>query len=305
VAGKTEDARQAATEMTAQLNNAYECLSNPSRRAAYDTSNRADTASASRASTVLLVVSPRTLRCEVTPGDTVHLTLGVEADHPPGGDGLQIRTDRSMAAALTVTTLTACRASLEVRIDTSKLEAHRIYHIPIVVTWGRLTGTATLTVRTTELRKPGFTPPPRREQPTSPSRGNRTRRSDHRARDLATISLGGIALPLLALIWASGFLPVPTPANPSLFAALSAGVVAATTWFLTSSRLMRQPERLTRVGVIWGQLMRWSGWALLAGCAVVLGIPAVTLALIAVIAAPILGFVVTAIVISLFDTQDR
>jgi curved DNA-binding protein CbpA len=136
VAGKTEDARQAATEMTAQLNNAYECLSNPSRRAAYDTSNRADTASASRASTVLLVVSPRTLRCEVTPGDTVHLTLGVEADHPPGGDGLQIRTDRSMAAALTVTTLTACKASLEVRIDTSKLEAHRIYHIPIVVTWG-------------------------------------------------------------------------------------------------------------------------------------------------------------------------
>lgn len=306
VAGRTEDARQAATEMTARLNEAYECLRDLDRRAAYDTSRRADTVSAGRPSTGLLVVSPRTLRCDVTPGDIVHVTLNVRADHPPGGDGLQGGTsDRSVAASFTVTNLTAKSAKLEVRMDTSMLDVHRIVQIPIVVTWGKLTGTATVVVRTTELGQADSNPPSREKQSTSPSRGHRRRRPGRRVRDLATISLGGIALPLFALTWASGLLAVPAPANPPLVAAFSAAVVAATAWLLTSSRLMRRPDRLTRVGVIWGHLMRWSGWALVGSCAVVLGIPAVALILMAVFFAPILGLVVTAIIVSLFDSRVR
>lgn len=305
VTNKTGYVPQAATAMTAQLNVAYECLSDPDQRSAYDTSSRAGTASTRPTTTPLLVVSPRTMRCDVTPGDTVRLTLDVRADSPPGGNDLRVRTSDQLAAAtFTATALTAKTARVTVQADTSKLGAHRIFHIPITVTWGTLTGTATLMVHPNELRKADSTPPYRRG-PTSSSRRHRTRSSNHRMRDITTISLGGIALPLLLLAWTSGQLPVQTPANPRLVAAVGAGVIAATTWLLTSSRLLRQPDRLARVGVIWGHLMRWSGWILVSGCAVLLGIPAALLTLMAVIATPFLGLVIIAFISSRFDSQSR
>lgn len=195
VADRSRSVRREATEMTTQLNMAYECLSDPGRRAAYDNTSRAGTASATWPSTV-----------------------------------------------------------------------------------------------------------------RDPSSGSHRRRCPgHRIRDLATISLAGIVLPTLVLAWASGGFPGPAPANPLLIATICTGVVAATSWFLTSSRLLRQPDRLTRIGVVWGHLMRWSGSMLVGSCAVVLGIPALAgvLSLMAVIAAPFLGLAVIAVISALFDSQDR
>jgi hypothetical protein len=207
VADEGEEVRQAATEMTTLLNEAYLCLSDPDRRASYDTGNRVDTTSVGRPST-----------------------------------------------------------------------GHR---------------------------DADFTPP-HRPDPTSSLRGLWTRRPERRVRDLTTISLGGIVLPLLVLAWTLSQFPAPTPANPALVASACAGVVAATTWVLTSSRLMRQPDRLARIGVTWAHLMRWSGWILVGSCAVVLGIPAVAglLTVIAVIASPILGLVLIALISARFDSKD-
>ena len=293
VADESEDVRQAATEMTAQLNEAYQCLSDPHRRAAYDTDSRAQTPAAGRPSTGPLVVSPPTLRCEVTPGDTVRLTLNLRADSPPGGEGFQVRAAEPLVVVgFTVTSHTARRATLKVRMDTSKLAAHRIYDAPFLVTWGKLTGAATLKISTAELQNPDFT------------RGHWARPPRHRVRDVVTIVLGGIVLPLLVLAWALGLFPAPMPANPPLVAFICAGVVAATTWFLISSRLLRQPDRLARIGVTWGHLMRLSGWILVGSCAVVMGIPAVAggLTLIAVLASPILGLAFIALIGVLFDS---
>jgi len=188
VAGETEDLRRAATEMTARLNEAYGCLSEPARRTAYDTTRRTSTS---------------------------------------------------------------------------------------------------------------------RRKTTSSSRPHRARRSDHRVRDITSVSLGGIVLPLFVLARASGLLAGPTPANPPLIAALCAGVIVATIWLLTSSRVLRQPDRLARIGVVWSHLMRWSGWILIGGCAVFLGIPAIVLVLMAVFAAPFFGLVVVALISGRSDSRHR
>lgn len=141
---------------------------------------------------------------------------------------------------------------------------------------------------------------------TSPSRRRSSRqRSGLRARDTTTISLGGIVLPLIGLAWASGLLAVSAPTNPPLVAALCAGTIAATIWLLTSSRLLRRPERLTPIGVVWSRLMRWSGWILVGGCAVFLGIPAVFLILMAVVAFPFSGLIVVALISGRSDSRDR
>jgi len=208
VADEGEDVRRAATEMTTLLNEAYVCLSDPDRRASYDSRNRVGTASAERPST-----------------------------------------------------------------------GHR---------------------------EADFTPP-RRPDPTSSPRGNWTRAPERRVRDLTTISLGGIVLPLLVLAWTLTDLPVPTPASPALVAFTCAGIVSAATWVLTSSRLMRRPDRLARIGVIWAHVMRWLGWILIGTSAVGLGIPAVAgaLTVIAVIASPILGLVFIALISARFDSNRR
>lgn len=190
VADETEDVRRAATEMSARLNEAYKCLSDPDRRSAYDTRRG-------------------------------------------GGSGSTTRTSTS---------------------------------------------------------------PPRRRS------GRRS--SGHRARDTTTISLGGIVLPLIVLAWASGLLAVPPPANPPLIAALCAGAIVATIWLLTSSRLLRRPDQLTPIGVVWSRLTRWSGWILVGGCAVFVGIPAVFLILMVVVAVPFSGLVVIALISSRFDSPD-
>lgn len=208
VADKGEAVWQAATEMTALLNEAYVCLSDPDRRAAYDKSNPVGTTSAGRPST-----------------------------------------------------------------------GHR---------------------------QTDFTPPPRPD-PTSPPRGRGVRRRRRRLRDLTTISLGGIVLPLLVLAWTLSNFPVPAAANPALAASACAGVVAATIWVLAASRLMRQPDRLSRVGATWARLMRWSGWILIACCAALLAIPAMAgaLTLIGVIASPILGLVLIAMISARLDSKRR
>lgn len=304
VAGETEHIRRAANEMTVQLNEAYECLSDPDRRTAYETNSRSGHASTRHTSTSLLAVSPRTLRCDVTPGDTVRLTLNVRAGSRPGGDGLRVRVSEPLVAAtFAVTAQAGNSAELEVRLDTSELGAHRSYDIPIMITWGQLTGTARLVVRTAEL--PRTSTLRSRRRPTSSSRRHRTRRTGRRVRDLTTISLGGIVLPLLVLAWASGLSPVPMTANSPLVAGVCAGVVAATTWLLTSSRLLRQPDRLSRIGVIWKHMTRWSGWILVGGCAIFLGIPAMALTFMAVVSVPLLGFVVIAFISGRFDSQHR
>lgn len=179
--GKTEDVRRAATEMTAQLNEAYECLGDPGRRVAYDTAR---------------------------------------------GSGSE----------------------------------------------------------------------PARSTSTSQPRRSRAKRSNHRVRDISTISLGGIVVPLLALAGVAGLLPAATPPHPTLIAALSLGVIFATIWVLASSRLLRQPDRLARIGVVWGRLMRWSGWIFISGLVVVFGIPAIVFILIALVAAPFSGLILIALI---------
>lgn len=156
-----------------------------------------------------------------------------------------------------------------------------------------------------DTRRGGGSESTTRTSTSPPGRSQSTRRSGRRVRDTTTISMGGIVLPLIGLAWASGLLATPTPANPPLIAALCAGAIAATIWLLTSSRLLRRPDRLARVGVVWSHLMRWSGWILIGGCVVFLGIPAVFLTLIAVVAAPFSGLVVVALISSRFDSQDR
>lgn len=306
VAGETRDGRRAATEMTAQLNEAYECLRDPDRRAAYDTKIRVKTVTTRHRSTSRLSVTPRTLRCDLKPGDNVRFSLEIRADRSPGEESIQVRTaERLIDANFTVTAQAANSARITVRIDTTKLSAHRAYHIPITVTWGTLTGVATLVAHTTELRNADSNSTSHR-QPTSSPRRHRARSSHHRLRHLTTISLGGIILPMIVLAWVSGLLPAPTPANPRLVATVGAGVVAATTWLLASSRLLHQPERLARIGVFWSHLMRWLGWALIGGSAVFLGIPALVLVLmVAAITTPILGLVVIALITGRSDSKTR
>lgn len=198
VSNQSESVRRAATRMTAQLNDAYSCLSDPDRRSAYDTGSRAGTTSASRTST--------------------------------------------------------------------------------------------------RSREADFTPP--RSDPTVTNRGHWRRPRKRRVRDLTTISLGGIVLPLLVMVWTLSQFPVPTSADPALVAPAATGVVAATGWILATSQLLRRPDRLARIGVVWAHLMRWSGWILVGGCAVLLAIPALggVLALIGVIASPFLGLILIALI---------
>jgi hypothetical protein len=144
-----------------------------------------------------------------------------------------------------------------------------------------------------------------RRPSASPPRNQRARRSGHRVRHITTISLGGIVAPLLGLIWASATLPAPAPPNPALIAALCIGVIAATTWLLTSSRLMRRPDRLARIGVLWSHLMRWSGWIFIGGCVVLLGIPAIVFTFTVVVAAPFFGLFLIALISGRFDSADR
>jgi DnaJ domain len=153
-------------------------------------------------------------------------------------------------------------------------------------------------------RRAGSTSPNRR-QPTAPSSRKRTRRPDHRVRDLAIISLGGIVLPVLVLAWAFALLPVETTADPGMVAAACAGVIAATVWLLTSSRLLHNPERLPRSGIVWAHAMRWAGWIVAGSCVVFPGIPAVVLVLTAAFATPIPGIVLLALVAGRGGRRDR
>jgi len=137
------------------------------------------------------------------------------------------------------------------------------------------------------------TPAPRRRQPT--------RR--HPARPIVTVSLGGIVAPLLGMTWASGLLPAPPPSHPPLIAALCAAVMAATIWLLASSRLLRRRDRLSRIGVVWSHLMRWSGWVVIGCSAVFLGIPVIALTLMAVFAAPFFGLVLIALITGRSDPK--
>jgi curved DNA-binding protein CbpA len=302
LAGDTEDVRRAATEMTARLNGAYQCLSDPGKRSDYDTSRHTGAVSARATSTNRLVVTPQTLRCDMTPGDILRLTLHIRADSPPSGEHLLVGVSEGLVATkVTKTPHTAGSVILEVTLDTSRLDADRTYHIPIQLTWGRPTGTATLVVHT-RLRPADSTQQSRRA-PTYSSHRHRARRSDHRKRGLFTTSLGGVVLPLVGLAWASGLLSVSTPANPPLVTAVCAGVVTATIWLLITSRFLRQPGELARIGIVWGHLMRWSGWALIGGCAVFLGIPTVAVVLMAIIATPVFGLVFIAYISGRLDTQ--
>lgn len=151
----------------------------------------------------------------------------------------------------------------------------------------------------------GGGPEPARSTPTSqPRRSHGKRRSNHRVRDISTISLGGIVVPLLALAGVAGLLPAATPPHQTLIAAFSLGVIFATIWVLTSSRLLRQPDRLARIGVVWGHLMRWSGWLFIGGLVVVLGIPAIVFILIALVAAPFSGLILIALISGRSDHRD-
>jgi len=153
-----------------------------------------------------------------------------------------------------------------------------------------------------DARRADVSSPTERRSNSAPRRSQPTRR--HPARPLVTVSLGGIVAPLLGLTWASGLLPAPPPSNPPLVAALCAAVIAATIWLLTSSRLLRQRDRLSRIGVVWSHLMRWSGWVVIGGSAVFLGIPVIFLTLMAVFAAPFFGLVLIALVSGRSD-RDR
>lgn len=154
------------------------------------------------------------------------------------------------------------------------------------------------------VRRGGSEPAERPSTP-SPRRARSTRRSGRRGRDMTTIGLGGIVLPALGLSWVSGLLAVPPPANRALIAGLCAGMMAATVWLLGSSRLLRQPQRLAPIGVVWSRLMRWSGWIVIGGCVVFLGIPALVLTLMAVVAAPFFGLVVIAFISGRSDSASR
>jgi curved DNA-binding protein CbpA len=178
---ETEDVRRAATEMTAQLNEAYECLGDPDRRVAYDTARGSNSE------------------------------------------------------------------------------------------------------------------PPRSTSTSQPRRSHGRGRSNHRVRDISTISLGGIVV-LLALAGVAGLFPAATPPHPTLIAALSLGVIFATILVLASSRLLRQPDRLAPIGMVWSHLMRWSGWLFIGGLVVVLGIPAIVFILIALVAAPFSGLILIALI---------
>jgi len=132
------------------------------------------------------------------------------------------------------------------------------------------------------------------QRPTSPPR--QSRRPRRPTRPVVTVSLGGIVAPLIGLTWVSGLLPDAPSANRPLIAALCIGVLAATIWLLASSRLLHRPDRLSRIGVLWGHLMRWSGWVVIAGCAIFLGIPAIFVTLTVVFAAPFFGLILVALV---------
>jgi hypothetical protein len=139
----------------------------------------------------------------------------------------------------------------------------------------------------------------------APRRSRETPRPGRPVRHVITVSLGGVVAPLLGLIWAAGLLPGPAPASPSLIAALCVGVMAATIWLLASSRMLRRTDRLSPIGVAWSHLMRWSGWALIGGCAVFLGIPVIVFALTVVFAAPFLGLILIAFISGRSDPDGR
>ena len=79
--------------------------------------------------------------------------------------------------------------------------------------------------------------------------------------------------------------------------------MAATIWLLASSRLLRRRDRLSRIGVVWTHLMRWSGWVVIGCSAVFLGIPVIALTLMAVFAAPFFGLVLIALITGRSDPE--
>jgi hypothetical protein len=154
-----------------------------------------------------------------------------------------------------------------------------------------------------DARRAHFSSATGSQSTSAPRRSQPTRRSGHPVRHMATVSLGGIVAPLLGLTWAAGMLPAPPPSNPPLIATMCAAVIAATVWLLTSSRLLRRRDRLSRIGVVWSHLMRWSGWVVIGCSAVFLGIPVIFLTLTAVFAAPFFGLVMIAFISGRFDSD--
>jgi len=71
-----------------------------------------------------------------------------------------------------------------------------------------------------------------------------------------------------------------------------------------TTRHASTPQRKTSSSV-WSHLMRWSGWILIGGCAVFLGIPAIVLVLMAVFAAPFFGLVMVALISSRLESRNR
>jgi DnaJ-domain-containing protein 1 len=152
-----------------------------------------------------------------------------------------------------------------------------------------------------DARRADISHPAGRQSTSAPRRRQPTRRQP--SRPMVTVSLGGIVAPLLGMTWASGLLPAPPPLHPPLIAALCAAVMAATIWLLASSRLLRRRDRLSRIGVVWTHLMRWSGWVVIGCSAVFLGIPVIALTLMAVFAAPFFGLVLIALITGRSDPE--
>lgn len=115
--------------------------------------------------------------------------------------------------------------------------------------------------------------------------------------------MGGIALPLFGLVWSIGLLGVAVPPDSALIMALCVLTLAATVWTLASSRVLRRPDRLGRIGVIWARLMRMTGWLLVAGCVVLLGLPAIFLILMAAVGLPFFGLALIAMIDSRLDSK--
>lgn len=135
------------------------------------------------------------------------------------------------------------------------------------------------------------TPPPS----TSPSPREGERRSP-RIRDLTTIGLGGIGAPLIGLLWASGLVTASPPANAPVVVLVCAAVIAATMALLVSSDFLDRRDRLGQVGVFWSRLMRLMGWTSIGALTVLLGIPALVLVVMTVVAAPFFGLVLIALI---------
>jgi hypothetical protein len=223
------------------------------------------------------------------------LTLTAPGLFRPAGEPRFHAVDYGVEATVTRASLTETGIEVSLRIDTSKLGAHRDYDIPFHVTWGSRVGTVHVRITTGELT--AWNPPRETEEPEPPRTGSRWP-FDRMARWRQVIySLyAGIALPIVGLAWSFGQIWTP-PGQPWLPGTGAVLLMILAGYILIKTKGLSSPHSLGPWGTLGAILLVVAGfltlWASLIAGAIALVI-VIVMALLGVLAVVLVIAVIVA-----------